>query len=145
MTELSAELVSQALSRALELGADRGFPIACGIVDASGRPVGLLKKPEALWITSELALGKATLSSAFREHTDGLFERWQRERPQFGASVAAWGVNNQWFVGEGGAPIKVGEEQRTVGAVGISGCFPATIDAEVAREVADWVGEQLRG
>ncbi|WP_167762277.1 heme-binding protein [Blastococcus sp. CT_GayMR20] len=125
-------IVADVMRFAVEHGRERGFNVACGVVDPSGRPLGVLKHPDALWTTPDMALGKATLASAFREPTAPLFERWQRERPQYGVSIAAWGVGNGWFAVEGGVPVKVGDGGVVAAAIGISGGFPATIDAEIA-------------
>ena len=53
------------------------------------------------------------------------------------SSIAGLNASNQWFLAEGGAAIKIKDasgKDKCVGAIGVSGCFPATIDQEIADE-----------
>lgn len=54
-------------------------------------------------------------------------------------------TTNQWMLAEGGAAIMVpiGGKEKCIGAVGIAGCFPATVDQEIADEVVAWVKNAL--
>ena len=75
-----------------------------------------------------------------------MFARLQKERPLYGATIAGLNASNQWFLAEGGAAIKIKEasgKDKCVGAIGVSGCFPATIDQEIADELVAWVIQQL--
>jgi len=137
---LSHAIVHDALLVGLALGEKRDFAVSCGLVDASGRDLGVLRHSDASWASADLALGKARLASNYGQPTLDLFERWQRERPLFGAAVASWGTQTRWYVCEGGAPVVDGNGRR-LGAVGIAGCFPAAEDHAVAMElVAHIVG-----
>ncbi len=92
-------------------------------------------------MTPEFAIGKARLASAFRNNTGAMFARLQKERPLYGASIAGLNANNDWFLAEGGASIveKRGGKDVCHGAIGVSGCFPATTDQEVADELVAWL------
>lgn len=140
--ELSHELVSEIIAKGIAAGKKRNFEVACAVVDAEGRTRGVVRHDDALWVTPEFAIGKARLASAFRNNTGAMFERLQRERPLYGATVASLNSKNEWFLAEGGASIKIkGKDgkERCVGAIGVSGCFPATIDQEIADELVEWV------
>lgn len=130
--------VMNALKMALEEGERRGFPIACGIVDGSGRTLGAIRHPGAIWPAADLALRKAALASAFRSRTSDRFERWQAELPLFGAGLAGLSQSQGWFVAPGGAPVMADRNGLPVctAAVGISGARPASLDQEIADIIA---------
>jgi uncharacterized protein GlcG (DUF336 family) len=138
------------IQRAIEAGAARGFQVSCAVVDASGRTVGVVRHAKASWQTPEFALGKARLASAFKSSTGLMFARLQKDRPLYGATLASLNARNDWFLAEGGAAIKPaavpGENHGgdCLGAIGISGCFPATVDQEIADELVDWALQQLQ-
>ena len=134
--------VMEALRLALEEGMRRGFPVACGIVDGSGRALGMIRHEDAIWPAGDLALRKAVLASAFRGRTSERFERWQSEIPLFGAGLAGLSQENDWFVAPGGSPVLKDEDARKacVAAVGISGARPAALDQEIADKIASYLG-----
>ena len=138
---LTHDLVNRIIQRGLDAGANRGFQVACAVVDESGRTRGVIRHEDALWVTPEFAIGKARLASAFRNSTGATFARLQKERPLYGATLAALNAKNDWFLAEGGAAVVVNKDGKDacVGAVGISGCFPATIDQEIADEIVAWL------
>lgn len=142
---LTHELVDQIIRRGIDAGLKRGFQVACGVVDGDGRTRGVIRHDDALWVTPEFALGKARLASAFRNNTGPMFARLQKERPLYGATVASLNGDNDWFLAEGGASIVVKEGDREVcfGAIGVSGCFPATVDQEIADELVAWIKSEL--
>jgi len=146
--EFSHELVEATIRHGIEAALKRNFFVACGIVDASGRTCGVIRHAKALYVTPDFALGKARLASAYRTSTGPMFARLQKDRPLYGATVASLNAQNQWFLAEGGAAIKLddvkGEHHggECVGAIGIAGCFPAAIDQEVADEVVEWFKTQ---
>jgi len=142
------KLVSQLFEHAIALGVARGFQVSVAMVDASGRTVGVLRHEKASWQTPEFAEGKARLASAFKTSSGMMFARLQKDRPLYGATVASMNARNDWMLAEGGAPIKtaeVGENHggESLGGLGISGCFPATIDQEIADECVAWLLKQL--
>lgn len=144
--ELDHKLIEEIIRRGIEAGSARKFEVACAIVDGEGRTRGVIRHADALWVTPEFAIGKARLASAFRNNTGAMFARLQKERPLYGATIASLNANNQWFLAEGGAAIKVKDasgKEKCVGAIGISGCFPATIDQEIADELVTWVKQRL--
>jgi uncharacterized protein GlcG (DUF336 family) len=144
--ELDHKLVDQIIQRGIEAGAARNFEVACAVVDSEGRTRGVIRHADALWVTPDFALGKARLASAFRNNTGAMFARLQKERPLYGATIASLNANNQWFLAEGGIAIKVKDasgKEKCIGAIGVSGCFPATIDQEIADELAAWATKQL--
>jgi len=144
--ELDHNLVDEIIRRGIEAGTARKFEVACAVVDEAGRTRGVIRHARALWVTPDFALGKARLASAFRNNTGAMFARLQKERPLYGATIAGLNGKNEWFLAEGGVAIKVkeaGGEERCVGAIGVSGCFPATIDQEIADELAEWTRQRL--
>lgn len=147
--KISHELAGAIFTRAIEQGQARGFSVSVAMVDASGRTIGVLRHANASWQTPEFALGKARLASAFKTSTGLMFARLQKERPLYGATLASLNDRNEWFLAEGGAAIKAaagkGENHggESLGAIGISGCFPATIDQEVADELVEWTLKQI--
>lgn len=144
--ELDHKLVEQIIQRGIDAGIARNFEVACAVVDGEGRSRGVIRHADALWVTPEFALGKARLASAFRNNTGPMFARLQKERPLYGATVASLNANKEWFLAEGGAAIKVKDasgKEKCIGAIGVSGCFPATIDQEIADEIVAWLVPQL--
>ena len=138
---LTHELVSRIIQRGIEAGQKRGFPVAIAVVDGGGRLRGVVRHDDALWVTPQLAEGKARLASAYKNNTGATFARLQKERPLYGASVAALNGDNDWFLAEGGMAIVEKQGNRDVchGAIGVSGCFPATVDQEICDELVAWV------
>jgi len=144
--ELDHKLVEQIIQRGIEAGLSRKFELAVAVVDAEGRTRGVIRHADALWVTPEFAVGKARLASAFRNQTGAMFARLQKERPLYGATIAGLNGKNDWFLAEGGAAIKVKQssgKEKCIGAIGVSGCFPATIDQEIADELVAWTVGQL--
>lgn len=147
--KLNHELVAKISARAIEEGLKRGFNISCALVDESGRTVSVLRHAEASWQTPEFALGKATLASAFKTSTGAMFARLQKDRPLYGTMLASYTAHNDWMLAEGGAAIKLEAEAgenhggASIGAIGISGCFPATVDQEIADGLVEWIRTQV--
>lgn len=141
---VSHELVQSCLTYGVKTGKEAGFNVSCAIIDSGGRTLGVLRHEDAGWATPEIAVGKAIVAVVYHTPTADLYKRWQAERPLFGANVASWGAQRGWYVCEGGVPVH-GADGKVLLAVGISGCFPATKDDEVAREIADWITHQLAG
>lgn len=135
------------IQRGIDAGLKRGFEVAVAVVDPHGRERGVVRHDAALYVTPQLAVGKARLAAAYRNNTGAMFARLQKERPLYGATVAALNDRNDWFLAEGGMAIlvKEGEKKETcLGAIGVSGCFPATVDQEIADELAQWAKSQHR-
>jgi uncharacterized protein GlcG (DUF336 family) len=86
----------------------------------------------ALWVTPEIARGKANAAAAFRATTLDLEERFTR-RALFAGNVATLG-SYQFVFGKGGVPVV--EDGRIVGAVGVSGAVPAEHDHTIADAAA---------
>ncbi len=139
--QLTHDLVARIIQRGIEAGAKRGFQVAVAVVDDGGRTRGVVRHEDALWVTPQLAEGKARLASAYRNSTGATFARLQKERPLYGASVAALNGENDWFLAEGGMAVVDKHEGRDkcYGAIGVSGCFPATVDQEIADELVAWL------
>lgn len=139
--QLSHDLVTRIIQRGIDVGSKRGFSVAVAVVDESGRTRGVVRHDDALWVTPQLAEGKARLASAYRNSTGVTFARLQKERPLYGASVAALNGDNDWFLAEGGMAIVDKHDGKDIcfGAIGVSGCFPATVDQEIADELVAWV------
>jgi uncharacterized protein GlcG (DUF336 family) len=139
--ELTHVLVQQIIERGIAAGLQRGFPVAVAVVDGEGRTRGVIRHDDALWVTPEFAVGKARLASAFRNNTGAMFARLQKERPLYGATIAGLNAKNEWFLAEGGLSIVAKRDGKDVcyGAIGVSGCFPATTDQEIADELVAWL------
>lgn len=144
--KLDHSLVSELIQRGIEAGEKRNFKVACAVVDAAGRTRGVVRHDGALWVTPEFAVGKARLASAFKNTTGAMFARLQKERPLYGATIASLNAENDWFFAEGGAAVLTdgsSEDAQCVAAIGVSGCFPATIDQEIADELVAWLKDRL--
>jgi uncharacterized protein GlcG (DUF336 family) len=143
--EISHQLVHDIIQKGIAAGASRGFSIACALVDGEGRLRGVIRHADALWVTPDFAVGKARLASAFRNSTGAMYARLQKERPLYGATIAALNGRNDWFLAEGGAAIVIKVDAKSVclGAIGISGCFPGTVDQEVADELVAWFKTEI--
>jgi uncharacterized protein GlcG (DUF336 family) len=139
--KLTHELVMQTIQRGIDAGLKRGFFVAVAVVDESGRARGVIRHDDALWVTPQLAEGKARLASAYKNSTGVTFARLQKDRPLYGASVAALNAENDWFLAEGGMAVveKQDGKEKCFGAIGVSGCFPATADQEIADELVAWL------
>jgi uncharacterized protein GlcG (DUF336 family) len=139
--QLTHQLVMEIIQKGIETGLKRNFQVAIAVVDGSGRERGVVRHDDALYVTPQLALGKARLAAAYRNNTGATFARLQKDRPLYGASVAALSDRNEWFLAEGGMAIvmKQGDKETCHGAIGVSGCFPATVDQEIADELVQWV------
>lgn len=143
--ELTHELINKIIQRGIEAGSKRGFQVACAVVDENGRTRGVIRHADALWVTPEFAVGKARLASAFRNNTGAMFARLQKERPLYGATIAGLNGKNDWFLAEGGAAVVVKKDGKDAcfGAIGVSGCFPATTDQEIADELVTWLKSEI--
>ena len=55
--------------------------------------------------------------------------------------MAALNGENDWFLAEGGMAVveKQDGKDKCFGAIGVSGCFPATVDQEIADELVAWL------
>jgi uncharacterized protein GlcG (DUF336 family) len=139
--QLTHELVMRIVQRGIDIGLKRGFFLAIAVVDPSGRARGVVRHDDALWVTPQLAEGKARLASAYKNSTGVTFARLQKDRPLYGASVAALNAENDWFLAEGGMAIVDKQDGKEIchGAIGVSGSFPATVDQEIADELVAWV------
>jgi glc operon protein GlcG len=86
----------------------------------------------ALWVTPEIARGKAAAAAGFRATTLDLEERFTR-RMLFAVNVASPG-GHEFVFGKGGVPVV--EQGRVIGAVGVSGAVPADNDHTIADAAA---------
>ena len=139
--KLTQQFVREAIEQGIGIGSKRGFQTACAMVDGAGRTLGMLRHEDALWVTPEFSIGKARLASAYRGNTGAMYERLQRERPLYGATIASLNAEMDWFLAEGGVAvnIEVDGKEECIGAYGVSGCFPAAVDQEIAEEMVAWI------
>ena len=139
--QLTHQLVVEIIQKGIDAGLKRNFKVAIAVVDGSGRERGVVRHDDALYVTPQLAVGKARLAAAYRNNTGAMFARLQKERPLYGAAVASLNDRNDWFLAEGGMAIvmKDGDKEVCHGAIGVSGCFPATQDQEIADELVQWL------
>src|SRR4029453_15809451 len=119
--ERAVRCIETGLAKARELG----FQVAIAIVDEAGHPVACHRMDGALWVTPEIARGKANAAAAFRASTDDLEGRFVGARQLFALNVA--GLDQYQFVFGKGA-VTLMEAGRVVGAVGVSGAVPADND-----------------
>ncbi|MGE4086303.1 MAG: heme-binding protein [Vicinamibacterales bacterium] len=141
------KLALEAFERGIAGGVKRGHFVACALVDPSGRTIGVLRHEQAQWITPEFAVGKAVLASAYKNRTQAMYDRLQKERPLYGNMVASLTSKYGWLLVEGGTAVLLGEGEKAecLGAIGISGCFPAAVDQEISDEVVAWLKGALQG
>ncbi len=121
--------IDAGLAKARELG----FQVAIAVVDDAGHLVACHRMDGALWVTPEIARGKANAAAAFRASTDDLEGRFAGARQLFALNVA--GLDQYQFVFGKGA-VTLMEAGRVVGAVGVSGAVPADNDDAIARAAA---------
>lgn len=142
---LSLDIVKRTIEAGIAEGLRRNFFVAVAVVDASGRPLGLLKHEKAIWAGPDLALRKATFASAFRRDTIETFTRYQNEVPTFGVAISALSGANDWFIGPGGVGIwsGSGDHKTLLGCVGVSGAAPYQEDHEISAAAANWCAAQL--
>jgi glc operon protein GlcG len=129
---LTLETARQCIARGIARAEALGFQVALAVVDETGHLVACERMNGALWVTPEIARGKANAAAAFRATTLDLEERFTR-RALFAANVATLG-SYQFVFGKGGVPVV--EDGRIVGAVGVSGAVPAENDHTIAAAAA---------
>ena len=142
---LDHELVDQIIQRGIEAGLSRKFEVACAVVDADGRTRQRHPPRRCAVGYPGIRRRQSALGECISEPTRPMFAL-QKERPLYGATIAGLNASNQWFLAEGGAAIKIKDasgKDKCVGAIGVSGCFPATIDQEIDGRVVAWVTQQL--
>ena len=110
-----------------------GFKVAIAVVDDAGHLVACERMDGALWVTPEIARAKANAAAAFRATTLDLEERFTKGRQLFATNVATLG-DYRFVFGRGAVPIVDGGQ--IVGAIGVSGAFPADNDHTIADEAA---------
>ena len=110
----------------------RGFKVAIAVVDEAGHLVACDRMDGALWLTPEIARGKANAAAGFHATTLDLEERFTK-RMLFADNVATLGSYELVF-GRGGVPVL--EDGRVIGAVGVSGAVPADHDHAIADAAA---------
>ena len=132
MTALSLEQARACIARGIARARELGFLVAIAVVDEAGHLVACDRMDGALWVTPEIARGKANAAAGFRASTQDLEERFTR-RMLFADNVATLG-DYAFVFGRGGIPVV--EDGRVVGAVGVSGAVPADNDHAIADAAA---------
>lgn len=132
MTALSLEQARACIARGIAKARELGFLVAIVVVDEAGHLVACDRMDGALWVTPEIARGKANAAAGFRASTQDLEERFTR-RMLFAGNVATLG-DYAFVFGRGGIPVV--EDGRVVGAVGVSGAVPADNDHAIADAAA---------
>jgi len=122
------ECIERGIAKALALG----FKIAIAVVDDAGHLVVCDRMDGALWVTPEIARGKANASAAFHATTLDLEERFGT-RQLFADNVATLG-DYRFVFGKGAVPLV--DDGRIIGAVGVSGAVPADNDHTIADAAA---------
>jgi glc operon protein GlcG len=132
VSALSLEQARACIARGLARARELGFLVAIAVVDEGGHLVACDRMDGALWVTPEIARGKANAAAGFRASTQDLEERFTR-RMLFADNVATLG-DYAFVFGRGGVPVV--EDGRVVGAVGVSGAVPADNDHAIADAAA---------
>jgi uncharacterized protein GlcG (DUF336 family) len=132
VTALSLEQARACIARGIARARELGFLVAIAVVDEAGHLVACDRMDGALWVTPEIARGKANAAAGFRASTQDLEERFTR-RMLFADNVATLG-DYAFVFGRGGIPVV--EDGRVVGAVGVSGAVPADNDHAIADAAA---------
>ena len=125
----AVECIEAGVAKARELG----FLVAIAVVDDGGHLVACHRMDGALWVTPEIARGKANAAAAFRASTHDLESRFSGARQLFAENVAAL-PDHQFVFGRGGMPVVA--DGRVIGAVGVSGAVPADNDHLIATAAA---------
>lgn len=121
----TAEKVAKA---AMAKAREMGLTMSIGIVDEAGNTVYLARMDGAPFLSPQIALGKAFVSSAWKVSSAEIEKRAQTA-PAFYASVATMS-GGRAIVRQGALPIVV--DGKVVGAAGASGGTSAE-DEEVIR------------
>jgi uncharacterized protein GlcG (DUF336 family) len=129
---LSLEQARACIGRGVARARELGFVVAVAVVDEAGHLVACERMDGALWVTPEIARGKANAAAGFRASTLDLEERFSK-RMLFADNVATLG-DYAFVFGRGGVPVVEGG--RVVGAVGVSGAVPADNDHAIAEAAA---------
>jgi glc operon protein GlcG len=129
---LSLEQARACIGRGVARARELGFLVAVAVVDEAGHLVACERMDGALWVTPEIARGKANAAAGFRASTLDLEERFSK-RMLFADNVATLG-DYAFVFGRGGVPLV--EDGRVVGAVGVSGAIPADNDHAIAEAAA---------
>jgi uncharacterized protein GlcG (DUF336 family) len=125
----AVECIDRGVARAGELG----FKVAIAVVDEAGHLVACHRMDGALWVTPEIARGKANAAAGFQASTLDLEERFNKGRQLFAGNVAS--LPEYAFVfGRGAVPLVL--DGRPAGAVGVSGAVPADNDHTIAEAAA---------
>jgi glc operon protein GlcG len=129
---LSLEQARACIGRGVARARELGFLVAVAVVDEAGHLVACERMDGALWVTPEIARGKANAAAGFRASTLDLEERFSK-RMLFADNVATLG-DYAFVFGRGGVPLVQGD--RIIGAVGVSGAVPADNDHTIADAAA---------
>jgi glc operon protein GlcG len=132
VSALSLAQARACIERGVAKARELGFLVAIAVVDDAGHLVTCDRMDGALWVTPEIARGKANAAAGFRASTLDLEERFTK-RMLFADNVATLG-DYAFVFGRGGVPLVEGG--RVVGAVGVSGAVPADNDHAIADAAA---------
>jgi glc operon protein GlcG len=132
VSAITRDLARTCIERGLKRAQELGFKVAIAVVDEAGHLVVCERMDGALWVTPEIARGKANAAAGFRATTRDLEERFTK-RMLFADNVATLG-QYEFVFGRGGVPVV--DNGRVVGAVGVSGAVPADNDHDIADAAA---------
>jgi glc operon protein GlcG len=132
VSALALDQARACIERGVAKARELGFLVAIAVVDDAGHLVTCDRMDGALWVTPEIARGKANAAAGFRASTLDLEERFTK-RMLFADNVATLG-DYAFVFGRGGVPLVEGG--RVVGAVGVSGAVPADNDHAIADAAA---------
>lgn len=147
--KLNHELVASITARAIEEGLKRGFNVSCAVVDEAGALPAFCVMPTPVGRRPSLRWARPAWPAPSKPARASCMRGCKKERPLYGTMLASYNARNDWMLAEGGAAIKLAAEAgenhggAAIGAIGISGCFPATVDQEIADLLVDWVRSQV--
>lgn len=118
--KLTLSLVEEYLRRARNKAQELGIPMSFAIVDDTGNLVASVRMDGALWLTIDIARGKAYTAMAFRRSSRAVAERF-KDRQSFLNSIVAL-APGKLVPGAGGLPIE--KDGSIIGAIGASGGTP---------------------
>ncbi|MEO6797726.1 MAG: heme-binding protein [Candidatus Dormibacter sp.] len=120
MSSLSLEQASAATLAAQRRAGDLGIRVSVAVVDAGGHLMHLSRMDGAAPLTPEIAEAKATGAAALGRPGDALAEMYEK-RPGFFDAVSELS-RRPLIPGLGSVLVK--RDDRTVGAIGVSGGRP---------------------
>ena len=120
MSNLTLAMAQSYIEKAIRKAKELGVAMSVAVVDDGGHLVGSARMDGGLFLTPDIARGKAYTAVAFKKPTVEVVDRF-KGRDQFITGVVAMEPGNV-VIGSGGIPIV--QEGRIIGGIGLSGGTP---------------------